>query len=385
MMKIRAILLLTVFLVSCSWEDDPPLPTKTEQTLFIYLPWSTDLTDAFETNLRDFETAMKSDILGNNRVIVFFSSSPTEATLFELKYKNGKTARKTIRSYQNPAFTTAEGITAILNDVVSTAPADRYAMTVGCHGMGWLPVTPGARGEAEKMHWDHEGVPQTRYFGGRTSQYQTEVTTFAEGIAGAGLKMEYILFDDCYMSSVEVAYDLKDVTNHLIACPTEVMSYGFPYHIVAPHLLTNNYSGICDGFHEFYETYEYPYGTIALTDCTEIERLAGIMREINGRFTFDHQMLGTLQRMDGYGPVIFFDCRDYVRRLCGDPDLLAEFEAQLERTVPEKYRLHTPRFYSRSMGTIAINTYSGITTSDPSIHTRAATDKTRTAWYDATH
>lgn len=41
--------------------------------------------------------------------------------------------------------------------------------------------------------------------------------------------MEYILFDDCYMSSLEVAYDLRHVTRHLIACPTEIMVYGMPY------------------------------------------------------------------------------------------------------------------------------------------------------------
>lgn len=387
-MKIRGILLLTVFLVSCAKNNEgPPHPVKTEQTLFIYMPWSTDLTSYFTRNLIDFETAMKSDILRNNRVIVFFSSSSTEADLFELKYKNGGTVRDTIKSYQNPAFTTAEGITAILNDVASVAPAERYAMIVGCHGMGWLPVTSASRtgvGE-EKLHWEYDGMPLTRYFGGTTSRYQTDVTTFAEGISDAGLKMEYILFDDCYMSSIEVAYDLKDVTNHLIACPTEVMAYGFPYHIIAPHLLTNDYYGICSGFYEFYSTYQRPCGTIGLTDCREVGRLAEIMREINRRFTFDTQMLNSIQRMDGYSPVIFFDYGDYVAKLCGDPGLLAEFEAQLERTVPERYRLHTPRFYSRSMGEIEVRTYSGVTVSDPSINTKAARNKTETAWYKATH
>lgn len=49
------------------------------------------------------------------------------------------------------------------------------------------------------------------------------------------MKMEYILFDDCYMSSLEAAYDLRHVTRHLIACPTEIMAYGMPYsHIATP-------------------------------------------------------------------------------------------------------------------------------------------------------
>ena len=58
----------------------------------------------------------------------------------------------------------------------------------------------------------------TRYFGGVTSDDQTDISTLADAISDAGLKMEFILFDDCYMSSVEVAYDLRHVTGHIIAC-----------------------------------------------------------------------------------------------------------------------------------------------------------------------
>ena len=42
------------------------------------------------------------------------------------------------------------------------------------------------------------------------------ISTLADAISDAGLEMEFILFDDCYMSSVEVAYDLRHVTGHII-------------------------------------------------------------------------------------------------------------------------------------------------------------------------
>ncbi|MDD3969527.1 MAG: Clostripain family protein, partial [Proteiniphilum sp.] len=195
-------LLIIVFFVSCEKEDNkPPLPPKTEQTLFMYMPWSTNLTSHFEQNLKNFETTIENNILGNNRVIVFFSSSSTEATLFELKYDGSNCIREIFKSYQNPAFTTANGITSILNDVKTIAPANRYAMVVSSHGTGWLPVTPVKTLRAvEKFHWEYEGVPLTRFFGGLSPEYQTNIKTLAEGITNAGLKMEFILFDDCYMS-----------------------------------------------------------------------------------------------------------------------------------------------------------------------------------------
>ena len=53
-----------------------------------------------------------------------------------------------------------------------------------------------------KKHWEYEHAPMTRFFGGTQTKYQTDITTLTGGISKAGLKMEYILFDDCYMSTV---------------------------------------------------------------------------------------------------------------------------------------------------------------------------------------
>ena len=370
-------------IVSCGKD---PIIKDTEHTLFIYMPWSSNLTSYFHQNIEDFEKAVKKGVLKENRVVVFFMSSPSKAALFELKYDKGNCIRDTLKEYTNPAFTTANGISSILNDIIGFAPAKRYSMTISCHGLGWLPVSSASRSTGQKNHWEYEGVPLTRFFGGTTSEYQTDITTLAEGIANAGLKMEYILFDDCYMSSIEVAYDLKDVTHYLIGCPTEVMAYGYPYADIAQHLIGNiNYSGIRDGFISFYNNYTImPCGTIGVIDCSQIENLASVMREINQIYTLDPALRNDIQPMCGYFPVLFFDMGDYVAKLCPDSDLLSKFEDQLERTVPSMYKGHTSTYYSASRGQVIINSYSGVTISDPSTNPRASL-KTETAWYKATH
>lgn len=387
-LKVMKRFLLLILLVvplaftSCEQED---WPVKTDQTVLMYLPWSSNLKSYFETNISDFESVVERNILKNERVVVFFCTSPTEAVLFELAYDNGKCIRKPLKIYHNPAFTTATGITSILNDVKTLAPANRYAMTIGCHGMGWIPVpTAQARSIGQKKHWEYEGVPMTRYFGGLSPEYQTNTTTLAEGIANAGIKMEYILFDDCYMASVEVAYDLKEVTDYLIASPCEIMAYGMPYAEIGPHLLGKvNYESICDAFYEFYKNYEeMPCGTIGVTVCSELENLAVTMKEINNQYTLPSSSLYTIQTMDGYTPTLFFDCGDYVAKLCTDAGLLARFEEQLERTIP--YKRHTDYYYTMNKGKIKINTFSGATISDPSTNSYA-TEKYQTAWYKATH
>ena len=371
--------------------SDPIIRPNNEQTVFMYLPWSTNLTSNFKQNITDLKKVVARNILKNERIIVFMCTKATEAFLFELVYEDGKEVRKTYKNYKypSPSYTTADGIAAILNDVETYAPAKRYAMIIGCHGLGWIPVSNAqsrSRFSATKRHWEYDNVPMTRLFGGLSPEYQTDLTTLAKGISDVGLKMEYILFDDCYMSGVEVAYDLKDVTEHLIASTSEVMAYGMPYAEIGEYLIGKvNYEKICEGFHSFYSNYTaMPCGTLAVTDCSELENLATIMQDINSQYTFDPTLVGSLQRLDGYSPVIFFDCWDYVSKLCPDQGLLAQFKEQLDRTVP--FKRNTDYYYTMSGGgkKIKIDTFSGITISDPSTSTEAAKKK-ETAWYMATH
>ncbi len=184
------------------------------------------------------------------------------------------------------------------------------------------------------------------------------------------------------MSTIEVAYDLKDVTDYLIGSPTEVMAYGYPYAEILQYLIGNiDYHGICNGFYSFYSNYSMPCGTICVTKSSELDSLVSIMKEINQRFSFDPALLDSVQRMDGYNPVIFFDFGDYVEKLCFDDKLLSSFEAQLERTV--RYRMNTRNYYSMNLGQVEISSFSGITISDPSVNPIAVL-KDETAWYKIT-
>ena len=379
---------ISMVAVSCEKGDEPvnpPVPDFTDQTLLMYLPWATDLSPFFETNISDMEKAIRQGILKQERVLVFLSTSPREATLFELVSEDGKSRRNTLKKYTNPPFTTAEGITSILNDAKYFAPANRYAMAIGCHGMGWIPVTDrSARAALLLRSPKDQSIPVTRFFGGLTPDYQTDITTLAEGISNAGIKMEYILFDDCYMSSVEVAYDLRKVTNYLIGCASEIMAYGMPYEMIGKHLVGKvDYKGICDGFYQFYTAFRMPYGNIAVTDCSQLDALAQIMKEINGRYTFNSGQSDDLQRLDGYTPVLFFDYGDYVSKLCDDPVLQERFQKQLERTVP--YKSYTDYYYSAINDRIMkVDTFSGLTISDPSTSSYAS-KKRETNWFKATH
>ena len=140
-------------LTSCQKEEIPS--ADNERTLFMYLPWSTNLTNYFYQNIDDMEDAISRRGLDKERVLVFLSTSSTEAELFEITVNNGTCTRQILKEYTRPAFTTEEGLTGILNDMKSFAPAKTYSLIVGCHGMGWLPVAQSkARATTKpRYHW----------------------------------------------------------------------------------------------------------------------------------------------------------------------------------------------------------------------------------------
>ena len=308
-------------------------------------------------------------------------------TVFEITLNNGSCKRTILKEYVNPSFTTEAGLTEILGDMKTFAPAESYSMIIGCHGTGWLPVVQ-SRSKAKEdfvYHWDFENVPMTRFFGGLTAEYQTNISTLAQSLSNNGLSMEYILFDDCYMSSLEVAYELRHVTNYMIACPTEVMVFGMPYSTIGKYLLSEkpDYKAICESFYQFYSNYQYPYGTLAVTDCSYLDELAELMKYIHSNYSFDSTQAINIQRMDGYSPVIFYDFGDYVQTLCGtDTEIYNNFKTLLEKVIP--YKTHTKEFYTASRGPITVERYSGITTSEPSTNSKMV-DYPKTSWCIDTH
>lgn len=404
--------LLIVVGVSCSNGDNPDGPdvpvTPVGQTVFMFFPWSNSLLSDFRRTVEDMQTVVAQRSMKDERIMVFMATSEREAVLFELKKQNGRCLTDTLRRYSDRPFTSRQWLTSLFSEVMTLAPASRYGMVVGCHGLAWVPVQ-GQRnarkrlGSQERideednlykeeridkegddlMHFEVQGPVTTRFIGGTYPETQIETTDLADAMADAGFHTEYILFDACYMSSVEVAYELKDVTHYLIASPTEVISYGFPYITMGKHLLgTPNYKGIADSFISFYSSYYLPYGTVAVTDCTQLDALAAIAQQINAA---DAEQLvpNGVQIMDGYSPTLFYDLGHLMSLKDAGTVLTAAFAEQLDKAVP--YKGHTGQYFTALKDApVDIKHYSGLNTSQGSLN-HMADRLSETAWYKATN
>lgn len=389
-------------LVSCSKEGDDPddTPSTKEKTIFVYMPWTgsaVDLYNFFENNIDDMKKGIiEQKGLKNTRLLILIANDPNKSHLIEVTYRNGKCYDDTLKTYNDGAMNTPSKMSSLLNEVAKIAPAPIYSMMIGSHGVGWIYTGSTSRSmlhsiEADRARNKMLGLPitrQTRYFGG--SDIQMNIDDLAEGIRNSNMRhLQFLLFDDCYMANIETAYELRNVTDYLIGCPTEIMGHGMPYYEMWKYLasIQPDYGKAVDGFYNFYSNYEignvkYHYGTISVTDCRKVDNMMQVLTAINSRYRIGRNVDSNLQVLDGYRPAAFFDFADYIHRLCNNNTVLkGQFDKALAELVP--YERHTAMYFSSltEAGEHIINTCCGLTISASSTNAMVINSKPRSNFY----
>lgn len=360
----KIIVALIIILSGCQQKNNK----NTNNTIFFFFPWSTNLTHYFENNIINFKNDISPKDLNNNRVVVFIAKSESTAFFYEIKNHKGRIIHDTIAQFNdyNYKYTSVDGLSELLTLAKGSNPTLQFSMIIGCHGDAWIP--------AKDMK---------RSFGGASKESRIDINTLKNALKKSNITAEYILFDDCYMSSIEVAYELRNSCNFLIASPAEIMAAGMPFKNIAQDLLnTPNYENICNDFYNYYANQtSAPYGAIAIINCKELENLAKLVKQINNTYSLNNNLTTKIQFYDGYTPHIFYDFGHYMSILCPDNKLLQEFNAQLNLCIP--YKATTTNIYAYSFGTIKIEHFSGISTSAPSSNPKCISYK-ETEWYKNT-
>ena len=220
----------------------PPVPETADQTIMFYLT-GTNLGSYFRKNVDDAMNAIDRNILHNSRVLVFIQPQRGLSMVLELYY----TPRNddyvpgaqfsyehckvdTLRRWADADFNSMDRgtITEVISYMAEQAPARRYGLILGGHGLGWVPdgtSVNAIRFSAFQDFWSPmpNALP-TRWMG--DSGKRAEIPQLAAAFGNTGLHFDYLLFDACFMSSIEALYDLRGCADRIIASPCEVMAAG---------------------------------------------------------------------------------------------------------------------------------------------------------------
>jgi hypothetical protein len=228
---------------------------------------------------------------------------------------------------------------SLLREIIEMYPSDDYGLILWSHGTSWLPAGMRLKSFAAD--------------GNR----QMNIPELTEALP---VRFGFILFDACLMGSVEVAYELKDKTDYIIASSGETVYEGFPYDLIIPELVKQNpdFRKVAEKYFTYYNEQEnelYRSATISVVTTRELESLAAVTAQVIAGQTFDMATFNRLsvQRLDVYTEQYTFDFLDFINRAFPETDKSAVTE-QLNRAV--LYKAHMDGF----IGKYEIDTFCGL-------------------------
>ena len=150
----------------------------------------------------------------------------------------------------------------VLLRVKERFPAEEYGLSMWSHADGWIPSSNTNYSKARtlptlsplsfgidvgtngNMHSDH--TSNNKDLGA-----QMNITDMAVAIQESGLHFTYIFFDACLMQCIEVAYELRDVTDYIIASPISIAAAGAYYtHMLERGFFSANPTDIAKTYYE---------------------------------------------------------------------------------------------------------------------------------------
>jgi len=210
---------LSISLSSCLSADILEV-TASKRTVLVYIAGDNDLRHFATDDIEEMKKGMNSfdESLNNLLVYVDTGSAPE---LFRLsKDREGNAVKELIRSYPEQNSVDVEVMKTVFEDAFNSYQAESYGLLLWSHAEGWL--------DAKSM---------LRFFGQDGNNFMN-ISELKE-VLRAAPHFDYIYFEACFMSGIEVVYELRDFADYFIGSPTETPGPGAPYDLILPALFAS--------------------------------------------------------------------------------------------------------------------------------------------------
>lgn len=344
-------------------DDDEPTPTETAaRTVLAYMvgdnqsSGASDLSSLLKVNLDSMKVGMKSVDSSDCNLLVYSKLSGSNYSyLIRLENENSTVVADTLYSYSDVNPLSQSTMLSVIQTTFSLYPAESYGLVFLSHAEGWVPASTSASRSIGMYH--------------STSM---DIADFQEVLSTSGYHLDYILFDACFMSSVEVAYELRNEVDYIIGSPTEIPGPGADYSAVVPALfLANDYAeGIADAYYQPYaEKYTGNTPTsnenwtggvsISVIATANLENLASSTRQILSAYAYDND-LSDIMYYDRRSTRYYYDLDGLINHLTGGNSDYTTWRTAFDAAVP--YWQTTARNYSSYGGMFSMDGASGVST-----------------------
>lgn len=372
---------------SCSHEREGK--QNLDMTVLVYMAADNNLsTGNFHQQDIDEMVRAAGDVPSDCRLLVYVDDR-NYPRILSIEKRDGQVAALVQHEYTvehdsgNP-----ETLAEVMHWVTTYSPSERYALVLWSHGESWIPAKAPAQ--------------QVICVDSSTGSWM-EIDDLAN-VLSKYQRLEYILFDACFMQSVEVAYELRHVTRYIIASPAEIPNPGAPYDCLvnalfafpaAPHLIAAEYYLYYEenavAVNEHYYPGKYYGALLSVVDCDYMDALAAATALAIEKYA-SPSVSCNLKGLLRYYPISkssrpeYFDMDAYMRRLITDEEDYRQWKQVFNSAVPR--RCGTDWWFSNDAGELPVDKsfYGGISCYVPqniSVRSKLNTKFRSTAWYAA--
>lgn len=362
--RLSVLLLLLASLLTfggCSSHDDEP-DVSIKRTVLVYMMADNSLSSQSGSDIYEMTEGIKSIDTSKNNLLIYIDTFNDTPKLIKLDNKNGKVVQTVLKNYPEQTSTDESVMTSVFSTAFSAYPADSYGLVLWSHGWGWIPQT-----SSYKIISRYAGIDQN---GGGTYHYLNIIPTLQSVLAATNLHFDYILFDECYMASIETLYQLQNYADYFIGSPTEIPAPGAYYTNVVPAMFAssnstttlNNASKIADAYYSNYKN-EYDITSdcsndkwtegvsISLIKSSALKNLADATKNILPAYIKNRTAINT-SNMFCYDPLkdkYFYDLESLIKQLTGGNSEYIAWKTAFDNCVI-KYQTTATNYMSDSNG-----------------------------------
>ena len=366
MRKCLFILFGSCLFTACHHHDDHPVDEQSERTVLVYMAAENNLNSFATSDLEEMKTGSKS--LDKRQNLIVYVDQAETTPPYIARIKNGVL----VDSVSMEESITADP--AVMEKVLSYTrqnyPAASYGLVLWGHASGWLVSNDSIPYAASRAYGGDTG----RNTSSSSGKYWMNIPSMSRAIARAmGDKaLKFVFADCCNFSCVEVAYELRHVTDYVIGSPAEIPDKGAPYDIIVPDLFNSNelfYRTLTDHYYNYYleeyksnsnkyynyipgdlKGYSVPLSTFKTSELEELaQATATILHTIADRLDVLEQNPLDFEGMTYYGVYsnnrYAYDMRQMLLENSADKDFNV-WKKAFEKAVP--YAIFSARWMTNS-------------------------------------
>ncbi len=326
---------LALLCVACHDELNYP-ESGTRRVVIVYMIGENSLSSNAQSDLNEIRAGY-TQIPDDGKVVVYFDNSRTDVKPQIIAFDNQLGEQVEFEYGTDVVSTDSLTMQNTLRYIVDANPADEYALILWSHGSGWIPANRVAQQRTI-------GVDNGSNSTSSNSGTEMDIRTLRGVLEEVGVHWQYVMYDACFMQCIEVAYELREVTDWSIGSPAEIPAPGADYTRLMPYFFSEE-TFAADITQQYFSLYSGNYGL--LISAIRSDQLSSLARatakclsQLSDFPTDGIQKYCAYTSSTGWKPE-YFDMASAVNHWTGDGEAYQTWEEALDAAIPYRYATNT--------------------------------------------